>query len=353
MTPRSLALAAACVGLCCGGAGPGSSPDAGAGAPPGPPAVIADIDTSFDDVAALAYLCQEHKLGRIALKAVTVTAAGVAYPGKAIKYARCMLEECGLTIPVADSPATGANTFPATIRDDVEVTLSAVFSTCTQSEQASARSAPDVIVEAASAGPGKAMLLTFGPLTNVALALEQAPGVLGPHLERVSIMGGAVHVPGNLCCGAGQGASNTQELNLWADPAAAATVFEALGPAVRLVSLDATRFAPVTEAYLQTIAGDHHTREADVVAAIAASPSVVAGARGGFLFWWDPLNAAAAVHPGLVEFRTEGVRVVQQGPDLGQTRPASDGAQIQVGQSVDAARFERLFLDALNGRTGG
>jgi len=37
----------------------------------------------FDDAAALAYLSQEHKNGRIQLRAVTVTNSGVGLPGLA------------------------------------------------------------------------------------------------------------------------------------------------------------------------------------------------------------------------------------------------------------------------------
>jgi purine nucleosidase len=339
------------------GGGASGSTSAGTGTGTGGagavPVVIADIDADYDDIAALGYLCQEHKLGHLSLKAVTVTVAGAGRPGKAIQHARCMLEQCGLTsVPVADSTAVGANIFPVAIRDDVDAVLGAVFSTCTQSAEPSKTSAPDLIAATAAASASKVTLLTFGPLTNVALALAK-DGKLKERVERVSVMGGAVHVPGNLCCGAEKGFSMTPEFNIWSDPVAAQASFQAFGPLLELVSLDATQFVPVTTTFLQKIGGDHHTKEADVVAGIAASKSFVDGAAGGFLYWWDPLNAVSAMTPGLVAFKEEGVTVVQAGADIGQTKPAADGVKIRVGGKTDGAKFEQLFLETLNGKTSG
>ena len=81
---------------------------------PGPaPPLIFDTDMDFDDAAALAYLCQQHKRGEIDLRAVTVTNNGAGVPGNAIRHARCILAECGLShIPVADGSDTGVSPTP-------------------------------------------------------------------------------------------------------------------------------------------------------------------------------------------------------------------------------------------------
>ncbi|QRK08444.1 nucleoside hydrolase [Archangium violaceum] len=66
--------------------------------------VIADVDSDYDDIVSLAYLCQEHKRGSLRLAAVAVTNSGAGYPGKALRHVRCVLEACGLNdIPVADA----------------------------------------------------------------------------------------------------------------------------------------------------------------------------------------------------------------------------------------------------------
>src|SRR5262249_2785271 len=156
----------------------------------------------------------------------------------------------GLTsIPVADSQLQGKNAFPLPIKDDVKTVLAGVFAGCNESSAPSAQSAPALLTELILAEKGKVRLIVTGPLTNVAAALQMDQNKqLVEKIEAVQIMGGAVHVGGNLCCGADMlGFSNTQEFNIWADPAAAAKVFGAFPPGViKLVSLDATQFVPVT-----------------------------------------------------------------------------------------------------------
>ena len=61
-------------------------------------------------------------------------------------------------------------------------------------------------------------LLTIGPLTNLALALEQAPSIVDG-IGQLTIMGGTVYGRGNVTPAA--------EFNIFADPEAAAVVFRA------------------------------------------------------------------------------------------------------------------------------
>ena len=75
--------------------------------------VIYDSDMDFDDASTLAYLCEEHKLGRIDLRAVTVANNGFGEPTRTLRHARSVLEQCGLPrVPVAEG-ATGAGVHPA------------------------------------------------------------------------------------------------------------------------------------------------------------------------------------------------------------------------------------------------
>jgi purine nucleosidase len=79
-----------------------------------------------------------------------------------------------------------------------------------------------VIVESARARPGEITLVTLGPLTNLALALEREPAL--PRLLRGwTLMGGAYGVPGNT--------TPTAEWNVFVDPDAAAATFAAWGAA--------------------------------------------------------------------------------------------------------------------------
>jgi inosine-uridine nucleoside N-ribohydrolase len=89
-------------------------------------------------------------------------------------------------------------------------------------------SADDFLIETIRGSPGEITLVTIGPLSNVALALQREPSLAGD-LAGLVMMGGAATVPGNITPAA--------EFNVWADPEAAALVFES-GVRVTLVGLD-------------------------------------------------------------------------------------------------------------------
>ena len=93
------------------------------------------------------------------------------------------------------------------------------------------RSGPEVILEAADRWGPDLTIVALGPLTNLALALQQDPRRLG-RTGRIVVMGGAIAVPGNITPAA--------EFNFYVDPEAAAAVLEA-GLPVELVPLDVTR----------------------------------------------------------------------------------------------------------------
>ena len=82
----------------------------------------------------------------------------------------------------------------------------------------SARHAVDLILDEARRRPGETALVTLGPLTNLALAVEREPAL--PRLLRsYTLMGGAFGVPGNT--------TPTNEWNIHCDPEAARIVFRA------------------------------------------------------------------------------------------------------------------------------
>jgi inosine-uridine nucleoside N-ribohydrolase len=86
-----------------------------------------------------------------------------------------------------------------------------------------------------------ATLVAVGPLTNVALLLERYPDA---RPERIVLMGGAIGL-GNVTPAA--------EFNIWADPEAAARVFES-GIELRMIGLDVTHEAllmPADAEYLR------------------------------------------------------------------------------------------------------
>src|SRR6202045_1746650 len=86
------------------------------------------------------------------------------------------------------------------------------------------QSAPDAIIDTIESHPGL-VLVTLGPLTNVALALQKQPGIAAK-VSRCVVMGGAPCCEGNVTPAA--------EYNIWCDPEAARIVLRS-GLPVELV----------------------------------------------------------------------------------------------------------------------
>ncbi len=104
--------------------------------------------------------------------------------------------------------------------------------------------AADAIIALVNARPAKSVALAvLGPLTNLALALRQDPG-LAERLGPVAVMGGARSEGGNITASA--------EFNIWADPEAAAEVL-ASGCDVVLFGLDATHQVRATDARIAAL----------------------------------------------------------------------------------------------------
>lgn len=104
--------------------------------------------------------------------------------------------------------------------------------------------AVDFIVETIRQRPEKTVTLcALGPLTNIALALAAAPDV-APKIQEIVLMGGGFFEGGNVTPAA--------EFNIYVDPHAAATVFNAGIPIV-MAPLDCTHKALTTHARVDAL----------------------------------------------------------------------------------------------------
>jgi inosine-uridine nucleoside N-ribohydrolase len=328
----------------------GSATASPAASKPDVPAIIFDGDMDFDDAAALAYLCQAHKQHRIDLRAVTVTNDGVGTPGRALTHVRTELERCGLTgIPVAEGAPTGVNPPPPDARTLFEKVLTAALGDGDRPDKPSAIPAWQLIAGTVLDSRAPVAVLSTGPLTNVARALD-VPGVAS-HISRMSVMGGAFTVPGNLFGPDAGRFDGTQEVNMWLDPASAAHVFATM-PAghVEVVPLDATDDVPITPSFVDKI-GTGTSGEAKLVHAVLTYPDLTPLiAAGDILFWWDTLaaeNLVAGESP--VSLREAAVAVRQDGTAAGRTEVATTGPVQHIGFRGDRKLFEESYFTTLDG----
>jgi purine nucleosidase len=182
--------------------------------------LLLDVDTGIDDSLALLYAAASPE---VELVAVTCCSGNVEASQVAINT-RAVLELAGradvevalgrpvpLVRPLQTTPETHGPTglgyadLPPPTRP------------------LSRRHGVDVIVEEARRRPGEITLVTLGPLTNLAVALEREPA-LPRLLHRFAFMGGSFAVSGNT--------TPTTEWNIHCDPEAAHAVLRAWAAAI-------------------------------------------------------------------------------------------------------------------------
>jgi purine nucleosidase len=321
--------------------------------------LILDVDTGVDDAMALLYAVASPEVDLVAATCVM----GNVPLDDVVRNTLAVLELAGRgDVEVARGaarPLSGGYSPAGTVHGERGLgRADPPVAARLPSERSSAR----VIVERARELPGEILLIATGPLTNVAMALAEEPGLPGL-LRGFAIMGGAFDHLGNV--------TPSAEANIWWDPDAAATVFRA--------------FSGAPEAKLPICAGLDVTERvrmthADVEAVTAPAPGSAIGRliRDAVPFYiefyerWgdrhgaamhDPLAVAIAIDPGLatlvptrVEVETTGawtrgttvadLRNLRGTPWAGTWEP-DDNARVAL--DVDEAAFLERFFGRLRG----
>jgi len=315
--------------------------------PNSPTPMIIDTDMAIDDWLAILYLLQHPD---VSIKAITVTGAGEAHCGPGVRAAQGLVAlGWPWAIPVTcgqERPLRGDHRFPLPWRRDVDRVLDLPLPS--NPFPPSRMDAAELLISTIRKSPRKMVLVTLGPLTNVAEALQRDPSIV-KNLEMIYIMGGAVEVPGNLRVpGFTMHMQNTTaEWNLYVDPFATQVVF-ASGAPITLVPLDACNDVPFTLDFFNRLKGDHTTPAADFVLETVTVSDMV---NADQYYFWDPLTAAIATDNELAVIERRAIAVeVKEGIHSGRTFSSPSGYPMRVCIGADRARFERLFLDTLNGR---
>jgi inosine-uridine nucleoside N-ribohydrolase len=185
---------------------------------------------------------------------------------------------------------------------------------------------PAFMIQSAAKYPGELVLVTLGPLTNLAIALNVRPELV-ELVDRLVVMGGAYQEAGNVTPHA--------EFNVYVDPDAAHQVLNARWKNVVAVGLDVTHQTIFPREQWSAIAAD-----------VSGAPALVRGVMertfterdmSGF-YLHDPLAVAVALDPGLISGSSQTVTVETAGEERGKTTMI-DGAGPLVATGVDAARF--------------
>jgi purine nucleosidase len=213
----------------------------------------------------------------------------------------------------------------------------------------SARRAEDehaalAIIRLAHEHAGRLLLVTLGPLTNLALALRQDPE-LPSRIGRLVVMGGAVTGQGNT--------SIPAEFNIAFDPEAADVVFRAF-PRFELADWEAVvrHGFPHRDFEAWLAAGDHRARFYDGISRFTRQWSE--GKRGDHWHSADALAMAAALQPdGVARAEARYLAVELEGRlSRGATlvdwqQRTGRPANARIVMDYDQARFEAQIRAAL------
>ncbi|MFW9965464.1 MAG: nucleoside hydrolase, partial [Candidatus Sifarchaeia archaeon] len=184
--------------------------------------VIVDIDAAPDDWAAILYLLKHPMVTVIGIG----ISCGVSYVDTGVTNTLGILEHLGIGyIPVAagkETPLIVNHTFPTQWRDGSYNYYGLDLPTTTL--QPSSLNASDLIISLIESSEENVTLVTLGPLTNVAIALDTEPSIKSK-IDEILLMGGAIDVSGNV--GLESDIPNyVAEWNIWVDPHAADIVFK-------------------------------------------------------------------------------------------------------------------------------
>jgi pyrimidine-specific ribonucleoside hydrolase len=316
-------------------------------APPSPDPVtlVIDTDVAPDDLVAIAFLVASPL---VEIAAITVTGAGEVRCEPGLRIVFGLLDRLDAPdIPVAcgpEAPTAGDHAFPPGFRENAERAAGLDLPDSTRTPVGDAMTLlSDVFAEDAGI-----RLLTLGPLTNVATAVDMDPS-LASRIDSIWIMGGAVDVPGNVAGSPGVDSDNAAaEWNIFVDPSALATVV-ATGARVRLVSLDGTNQVPVRPEFASRVIEARGTSVAlDILAELFDENDYMTS--GGY-YLWDPLAAIFAIGHEPGTFTDARIEVdTADGPTSGATRRVDGAPNVSYLTQVDPDAAETILLGTLAGR---
>lgn len=217
--------------------------------------------------------------------------------------------------------------------------------------------AVEFLIEATERYGDELVYVPTGPLTNLALALRQEPGLVR-RLRHVTLMGGALTVPGNV--------SPCAEANIANDPEAADLAFRS-GLHATMVGLDVTHQTLLTK---QETALWREVGRASASELVRARASFLADMTDYYIDRYlennpylggcslhDPLSVGVAIDPTLVG--THGVNLKADLVGAVRGRTIGDDERLNepekacdVALTVDAPRFVSEFMARINRALG-
>lgn len=302
---------------------------------PGRRRVLLDVDTGVDDALALMLAIRSSELEVLGV----TTVSGNVPVARATANTLLVLEALDApTIPVvagAAAPLARA-AITATQVHGVDG-LGNISTAYPVPKRCAGEGAAEFLLETIRRFSGELTLIATGPLTNIAMAIQRDEMTMR-QLRCLTVMGGAIRVPGNV--------GPVTEFNFGVDPEAAAIVFgSGLNPT--LVPLDVTEQVVLSRKDVDEAAGTLQ----DFIQKMTATAMAFHQEHEGFdgMFLHDPLAVGIVLDASLARVRPLHVSVERRGEltagmavaDLRRRSRACPTATVCVEVSAD--RFLDVF----------
>jgi purine nucleosidase len=285
--------------------------------------VIFDTDPGIDDAMALLLLARHPD---VELLGVT-TVFGNGGLETVTRNALFLKDKFGFTAPVAKGaagPLSGEEAGAAPEWVHGKDGLGNISIPTTLKATLDPRPAHQFIIDLVRAQPHEITIIAVGRMTNLALALRDAPEIVGL-VKQIVVMGGAFGRNGHT-----GNVTPVAEANIIGDPVAADIAFGAAWPVV-LIGLDVTKEVTMTNAYVDEIA----TTGADgqFIRDISTHYAKFYGDREGIdgFFVHDASAVTYALHPEFFATERGQIRVVHDGIAKGQTIIKPEGKSFAPG----------------------
>jgi len=276
--------------------------------------VIFDNDAAVDDAIALVVLVSHPN---IELRAITISCTGETRgePG-ARNFSRICQMMGQKNIPIAYSSSASfskeQNPFPEWLRNHVDNLLK--FTEVPDFHDVSVSDSAIDLMRTVfeNSEKEKITIVATGPLTNIADLIKQYPALLNK-IENIVIMGGAIHVCGNVPLLNPGSPFVDAELNIYADIKAANIVFSS-GIPITLVPLDVTCQVPLTKEFYEEMSQQITPALKFIFHLLKGRKDTEDGLRGDGTFFstfhlWDPLAAIIAAEPTIAKYEAVALSV--------------------------------------------
>jgi inosine-uridine nucleoside N-ribohydrolase len=271
--------------------------------------LLIDTDSGMDDIIAISMLVNSPNISIIGIS----TVYGLVNPVQGANNLKRILAYYGAGIDISAgstrslSGSSRNNQFPPIDQKrSSELPFLQTIIPKTTNTICKERSIERWICKKITISNTKVTIVALGPLTNIAKTIQSYGNICTKNIEKIICMGGAIHCAGNVL------PSFQAEYNFYLDPTSANIVLQS-GIPIELVSLDATKFVPVTKNIIKEI-----TKITPLNQIGRVIRQIILNNKSDFVCFYDPLVAGIILNPSICKYTAQHAYAVKQiGPMQG------------------------------------